>query len=278
MNVPMKNSVNIWKPKGLGGVECLRAEHVGVRFARHFHEGYAVGVIESGALGFRYLGRDCVAAAGAVNMVVPGEVHDGHPASPQGFAYRMFYLDAPVVERLAGELDGQGVKIPDFPGGVIQDPQLASALRRLHLDLEAGSTTLLERQSRLSTILSAWISRHAERKSRVRPADEPRAVSRAREYLRERASSPVSLEELSQASGLSGFRLNRQFSRFVGLAPHAYQVMLRVEAARALIASGRSVSDAALESGFCDQSHLTRHFRRITGLTPGAYGKIVQDR
>lgn len=274
----MKNSVNIWKPKGLGGVECLRAEHVGVRFARHFHEGYAVGVIESGALGFRYLGRDCVAAAGAVNMVVPGEVHDGHPASPQGFAYRMFYLDAPVVERLAGELDGQGVKIPDFPGGVIQDVQLASALRRLHLDLEAGSTTLLERQSRLSTILSAWISRHAERKARVRPADEPRAVSRAREYLRERASSPVSLDELSRASGLSGFRLNRQFSRFVGLAPHAYQVMLRVEQARALIASGRSVSDAALESGFCDQSHLTRHFRRITGLTPGAYGKIVQDR
>lgn len=274
----MKNSVNIWKPEGLGGVECLRARHVGVRFARHFHEGYAVGVIESGALGFRYLGRDCVAAAGAVNMVVPGEVHDGHPESPQGFAYRMFYLDAPVVETLAGELDGQSAKMPDFPGGVIQDPQLAAALRKLHLDLEAGDTTLLERQSRLTAILVAWISRHAERKARVRPGNEPQAVSRAREYLREKALDPVSLEELSRAAGLSGFRLNRQFSRFVGLPPHAYQVMLRVDAARVLITDGRSPAEAALECGFADQSHLTRHFRRITGLTPGAYGKIVQDR
>ena len=101
----MKHTVSIWKPQGLEGVECLRAEHVGVRFARHFHEGYAVGVIESGALGFKYLGCDCVAATGAVNMVVPGEVHDGHPESPHGWGYRMFYLDAPVVERLAGALD-----------------------------------------------------------------------------------------------------------------------------------------------------------------------------
>ena len=274
----MAPNVNIWKPKGLDGVECLRAEHVGVRFARHFHQGYAVGVIESGALGFRYLGRDCVAVAGSVNMVVPGEVHDGHPESPQGFGYRMFYLDAPVVERLAGELDERDTKIPDFTAGVLDDARLATALHRLHRDLELGTTTLLERQGRLASILAAWISRHAKRKERSRAGREPGAVSRARQYLHERSLSPVSLEELSRQAGLSGFRLNRLFSSHVGLPPHAYQVMLRVEAARALIGAGRTPAEAALETGFSDQSHLTRHFRRVTGLTPGAYGKIVQDR
>ncbi|WP_243357905.1 AraC family transcriptional regulator [Fundidesulfovibrio terrae] len=274
----MKHTVNIWKPQGLAGVECLRAEHVGVRFARHFHEGYAVGVIESGALGFKYLGRDCVAPAGAVNMVVPGEVHDGHPESPQGWGYRMFYLDAPVVEKLAGEMDERDAKVPDFPAGVIHDPLLAGGLRLLHEDLEAGRTTLLERQSRLAAILAAWISRHSGRAERLYPGAEPRAVSRAKDYLRQRAVIPVSLEELSREAGLSGFRLNRLFSLHVGLPPHAYQVMLRVENARALIAAGSNPAQAALESGFSDQSHLTRHFRRMTGLTPGAYGKIVQDR
>ena len=64
----------------------------------------------------------------------------------------------------------------------------------------------------------------------------------------------------------------------MGLAPHEYQVQLRVNRARALLESGESAAQAALDSGFADQSHLNRHFRRILGLTPGAYRKIVQDR
>jgi AraC-like DNA-binding protein len=261
-------------------VECLRAACADVRFARHFHEGYALGVIESGALGFRYLGRDCLAPAGSVNMVVPGEVHDGHAASPAGWRYRMFYLDAPVVESVAGELAGASAFSPDFPGGVIQDPLLARELRALHLALEGGETTLLERQNRLATILARWISRHSERPpgALAPPGSEPAAVRRAREYLRERAAQPVSLAELSQAAGLSGCRLNHVFSKSVGLPPHAYQIQMRVALARGLLAAGASPAKAAAETGFADQSHLTRHFRRITGFTPGAYGKIVQDR
>ena len=274
----MRQHVRIWRPKGLDGVECLRAEHRDASFARHFHEGYAVGVIESGALGFKYLGRECLAYAGAVNMVVPGEVHDGHSASPLGWRYRMFYLEPEVVERLAGELCGRDARVPDFPGGVIIDPYLARDLGSLHRDLEAGGTTLLERQTRLAAALASWISRHSEQRLRPRSGPEPIAVSRAKEYLRERVAEPVSLSELSRSAGLSGCRLNRVFSQSLGLPPHAYQVQLRVDRARALLCAGASPAQAALESGFADQSHLTRHFRRVTGVTPGAYGKIVQDR
>lgn len=274
----MARTAKAWRAKGLEGVECLRASLQGERFSRHFHEGYALGVVESGALEFKYLGRDCVAPAGAVNMVVPGEIHDGHGASPQGWRYRMFYLDAEVVECAAGELAGCAVRAPGFPAGVIHDPLLARAIGSLHQDLEDGSTTLLERQGRLSVILSNWISRHSETRRAVRAGPEPAAVKRAKEYLREGFSGPVSLAELSQAAGLSAFRLNRVFSRAVGLAPHAYQVLLRVEKARKLLAAGISPAAVAAETGFADQSHLNRHFRRITGVTPGAYGKIVQDR
>lgn len=274
----MSRNVTIWRPEGLDGVECLAAGHRDARFARHFHEGYALGVVESGALGFRYLGRDCLAQAGAVNMVVPGEVHDGHAASPLGWRYRMFYLDARVVETEAGESAGVEARAPDFPGGVLDDPLLARSLLRLHLDLQRGRTTLLERQSRLAALLAAWISRHAEGIGRERPGQEPRAVRLAREYLRERVAQPVSLAELSLAAGLSGNHLNRVFSRSLGLPPHAYQVLLRVRRAQDLLAAGTGPAEAAAQAGFADQSHLTRHFRRITGITPGAYGKIVQDR
>lgn len=273
----MRRQARVWRPEGLGGVECLRASGLRVSFARHFHEGYALGVIESGALGFRYLGRDCLAPAGAVNMVAPGEVHDGHPASPHGWTYRMFYLEASEVERVAAGLtDGRAV-LPVFAGGVVHDPLLAGSIRSLHLDLEAGLPTLLEGQSRLSAILEAWISRHAESRPRLRGGLEHAAVDRARQYLREWVAEPVSLAELAGVSGLSGCHLNRVFSRMVGLPPHAYQIQLRVERARGLLAAGMSPAEAAASSGFADQSHLNRHFRRLTGVTPGAYGKIVQD-
>ncbi|MFZ5427021.1 MAG: helix-turn-helix domain-containing protein [Thermodesulfobacteriota bacterium] len=274
----MAKDVRIWKPEGLEGVECLRAAWGDVRFERHFHQGYAVGVIESGALGFRYLGRDEVAWAGCVNMAVPGEVHDGHAASPDGWRYRMFYLDADVVERTVRDMGAPGERPPAFPGGVIEDPRLARAIRSLHCALDAGGTTLLERQGRMAGILAAWISRHSETRPAAPAAGtEPAAVRRAREYLRENAVHAVPLSDLAEASGLSGYRLNRVFSRAVGLPPHAYQIRLRVERARELLAAGSAPAAAAIESGFSDQSHLTRHFKRITGFTPAAYGKIVQD-
>jgi len=106
----MAKDVRIWKPEGLEGMECLRAEWGDVRFERHFHDGYAVGVIEAGALGFKYLGRDEVAPAGSVNMVVPGEVHDGHAASSGGWRYRMFYLDSDVVERAVRDMGARGTE------------------------------------------------------------------------------------------------------------------------------------------------------------------------
>jgi AraC-like DNA-binding protein len=190
----------------------------------------------------------------------------------------MFYLDAWVVERAAGELLEGDVRSPGFSTGVIHDSRLAKSITSLHQDLEDGRTTLLERQSRLAFILSHWILNHSDTTRSARTGSEPAGVKKAKEYLRERASEPVSLAELSQAAGLSAFRLNRVFSRIVGLAPHAYQVLLRVEKARKLLATGIRPAAAAAEAGFADQSHLNRHFRRITGVTPGEYGKIVQDR
>ncbi|WP_243312549.1 AraC family transcriptional regulator [Fundidesulfovibrio agrisoli] len=275
MNV---SDLRLWRAPGLDGVDLLRASRCDTRYARHFHDGYAVGALVEGALGFRYLGRDCMARAGEVNMVAPGEVHDGWPGTPQGWSYRMFYLEPRAVAAVAAQLGGKPGQLPDFGAGVLRDPELAAALCALHRDLDQGQTTLLERQSRLVNVLGAWIARHADGRRDRLPRREPGAVRAVKDILRERFAESVPLEELAQATGLSGFHLNRVFRQSVGLAPHEYQVQLRVNRARALLERGEIAAQAALDSGFADQSHLNRHFRRILGLTPGAYRKIVQDR
>lgn len=164
----------------LGGVELMRARYVTQTFSRHFHGGYALGCIESGAMGFRYQGQSVVASRGQVNLVVPGEAHDGHGAAPGGWAYRMFYLPPGAVAGAAGEvLAGPG--LPDFRMGVIDDPALAHRIRLTHRLLERPQTPLMEKETRLTGLLAQWIGRWAEERGRVRrPGRDACAVPKCR--------------------------------------------------------------------------------------------------
>lgn len=98
-----------------------------------------------------------------------------------------------------------------------------------------------------------------------------RAVALARAYLEEHWDRNVSLDELARAAGLSKFHLTRRFARSVGVPPHAYQNQLRVHHAADMLRRGLPVGEAARRAGFCDASHLSRHFKRALGTTPGRY-------
>jgi len=70
---------------------------------------------------------------------------------------------------------------------------------------------------------------------------------------------------------LSPFHLARLFKQVLGVSPHQYLIQVRVNSARSLLSAGsgeRSLAEIAAAVGFADQSHLTRHFKRITGITP----------
>jgi AraC-like DNA-binding protein len=98
-------------------------------------------------------------------------------------------------------------------------------------------------------------------------------IARAKKLLEDRYADDVRLEELEKEIGLSRFYLVRRFRAEVGMPPHAYQLAVRLDHARVMVASGVPLSDVATRCGFTDQSHLTRHFRRATGVAPGAYAR-----
>lgn len=104
------------------------------------------------------------------------------------------------------------------------------------------------------------------------------AVARAKDRLRGRFNEAVTLDELVEVSGLSRFHLLRCFADRVGLTPHAYQIRLRVERAMALLHQGSRPGEVAGLVGFADQSHLTRHFRRVLRVTPGEYAQAWDER
>lgn len=277
LDIKAGEQARLWGVPGVDGVELMRARFVTQTFSRHFHDCYALGVIEQGALRFSYLGEGHVAPAGTVNLVVPGEVHDGHAADETGWAYRMCYIAPDWVLRAGEEIGWKSESLPFFRAGVLQDPLLAARVRALHQAMEDPGASILERQTMLYAALALWVARHAEdRPGWPNTGKEPVAVAKARDYLRDHVDQDPTLDDLSRETGLSPFHLARTFTASLGIPPHAFLIQERVERARGLIRSGTGLAEAASGAGFADQSHMNRWFKRQVGVTPGAYQRAYQ--
>ncbi|HKQ40341.1 MAG TPA: helix-turn-helix transcriptional regulator, partial [Verrucomicrobiae bacterium] len=84
---------------------------------------------------------------------------------------------------------------------------------------------------------------------------------------------------LAGAAGLSPFHFARLFKRSTGLSPHQYVLRCRVERARGLLMRSKaSIAEVAVEVGFCDQSHLAAHFKRVYGVSPKAFLQQVRHK
>lgn len=101
-----------------------------------------------------------------------------------------------------------------------------------------------------------------------------RAAERLRECLHDDCASNLDLSTLAAQTGLSRFQALRAFKRHYGLPPHAYQLRVRVGLAQRSLREGRQPARVAAECGFVDQSHMTRHFKRLVGVTPAQYQRL----
>jgi AraC-like DNA-binding protein len=267
-----------WPHPAVPGVDLLRARYVEHTFSRHAHEGYAIGVIETGAEQFAYRGVVHQAAPGSVLMLNPEEPHDGRSATEDGWSYRMLYPAQDVLAEVGAEIVTLRGRV-HFPQAVVADPRGA--------ELVVAASMAAERADRLAASTLARLAfGHLIRAHggsaparRIAPARRT-AVVAAREVLHHRLADPPSMGELAELVGTGPFPLLRAFRAQFGLPPHAYLVQLRVRLAARLLAAGRPPADVAAELGFSDQAHLTRHFKRILGVTPAAYARErrnVQD-
>jgi AraC-like DNA-binding protein len=235
-------------------------------YHRHSHESYSFGVTESGAQAFSCRRGRHVSGAGMVMAFNPDDPHDGHAAVDGGFTYRMVHIWPEFFASLAG------IPMPLFSSPVLEDPALARSLRGLHVAL-TGAASELERDERL-TATARLLVRHAT--GRI-PADggprgpDRHVAARIGELIHDGYARDLTADDLAVVAGCSRFAAYRAFKQAYGLAPSEYQRQTRVRAARRLLLAGLPPSRVAAETGFADQAHLTRWFRRFYGVTPGAY-------
>jgi AraC-like DNA-binding protein len=261
-----------WRHPGLPGTDLLRARYVTHSFARHTHNAYTIALVEAGIEEWRARGALERAGPGGMPLVNPGTVHTGHAGTPEGWTYRVMYPPPEVMAGVAAEL-GMGQGTPQIIAPVLDDPQIAALLLAAHRAAESGDALAASSLTRL--LLARLLQRYGRvttGRTASPPADAGAAVAaRARDILDGRLADPPGLEALAAAVGTGPFPLLRAFRRAYALPPHAYLTQRRVERARELLDAGHPPATVAVAAGFYDQAHLTRHFRRILGVQPGAY-------
>ncbi len=249
---------------------------------RHWHEEFQLCLIEAGEGDLTYRGQSHPTPPASLFIVHPGEVHSNRSFQLTGCSYRTLFIEPEMMRSVAAELSGRGCGVPFFPSTIVFDKEPLSLFTRLHMALENSSATL-ERQTLLLEFIGHMVARFGEERASTDSLKRSRTTSikRACEYLREHYAENVFLDELSALVNLSPFHFSRLFTEQVGIPPHAFQTQLRIARARSLLLRGHSISQIAARTGFADQSHLTRHFKRLVGVTPGQYrlsSKNVQDR
>ena len=106
----------------------------------------------------------------------------------------------------------------------------------------------------------------------ARGYSQPRSIRRAIEYIHANLSEDVHLEDMATAARLSPFHFAREFRKTTGLAPHRYLMRARITKVKELLwESELSLAAIADEAGFSDQSHMSKVFKRLTGLTPKTF-------
>ena len=265
--------VHVFEP-----LELLCARYTRQRFAPHAHDEYVVGVVENGAARTSFRGGEDIHAPGSVITFAPSEVHTGAPATAEGWSYRMLYPSSTLMRFIASETTGRDFA-PTFDGSYTHDPLLAERIRAAHVVLESSADSM-QKECALLEGLGELVLNYGSAPERPQTPMLPRstaALRRVRELLDAEYARTVSIGELAREAGLSSFHLIRVFRSAFGLPPYKYLELVRIQQARRLIRHGYALTHVVHATGFSDQSHLTRYFKRIVGVTPGSYARAVSS-
>lgn len=271
-----RDRARLWKPEKASGVSLFKAEFHQFSFRKHTHDDFAIGVIEEGAQRFFHGGRSHVIVGGGMITVNPDEVHDGRTADAGGYRYRIAYIQPDMVGEILSELFDHGGSLSWFKAPKTYDPQLSACLGYALRIMEQDANNCMEAQTCLMRVVAETFLRYGEDRRSPRPAGKSQeAVDKALAHIRRHAAENISLEEIAQVAGLSRYHFLRRFKATTGLAPHAYLIQRRVALGKKAIEEGHSLADAAILSGFSDQSHFSRRFKAFHGLTPGQYRRSL---
>ena len=262
------DQVDFTRARHLPDVELVSVAYRDRSFPEHSHAEYVIGAITAGAETLTVGGKAWLADAGSVLRLHPGEVHANTSHGPEALHYSVLYVPRATLLGYFGAAEELRFATP-----VVRNARLYRAVCQTHAILSSPTAGKLAQESAMGAL--AYVIGARSTQNAVADPIPSDAIERARCYIDAHPFDNFGLDDLSRLTGLSPFHLVRTFKKAIGLSPVAYRNQRRIAAARRRLVDGEPTAQIALDLGYADQSHFTRHFQRIVGVSPQRYARGI---
>lgn len=246
------------------GLEALYATNHNTAFPHHYHETFNVSLIYQGIFPAQLYDKLITAPTGSILITNPHEIHANPCEKKSSVSFFTFYLSREFLTHCNA---GQPVY---FNSNVIYDTALFGKLHSLSLSISQHPDRLSE--DAFQQVFRMLALKHGADKA----ADENIRTSRLfEEFLAEENLAKFSLPEAAARFGIDKFKFLRLFKQQTGLTPNNYFILKRIEKSKDLLTEGQDLLTTAIELGFYDSAHFSNHFKKFTGVSPGAYIQSV---
>ena len=252
-------------------LESYRFEGTQQPFPNHFHEYYVIGFVESGERCLSCKNNEYAIQKGNVLLFNPGDNHACVQNDGGTLDYRGFNISKEVMLDLTEEVTGKR-ELPGFSENVIFDEEVICYLHPLHEMVMKGLCDF-GKEENLLLLISMLIQRYGQPFENCIPECREE-IEKACRFMEQHFAERIYLDQICRYAGLSKSTLLRAFTKSKGVTSYSYLENIRIGEAKKLLEHGLPPIEAALRTGFSDQSHFTNYFNRFIGLSPGVYREI----
>jgi len=248
------------------GLEALATRNYNISFPLHFHQTYNISLVYEGAFRTKVGEKSLCALPGSILITNPLEIHSNPCESDEFASFFTFYVSPDFFRRAAS---GQNAFFRD---NVIYDAMLFDKLHKIALQIENDSNG-----ENLEYELNATLN-ELSFKYAFTDTDQSNLInnnSLFEEYLANEDFEKFSLDQSAKQFGIDKFKFLRLFKSQTGLTPNNYVILKRIEKSKEMLYSGHDLLGTAIDLGFYDIPHFSKHFKKFTGIAPSVYSSAV---
>ncbi|WP_066193425.1 helix-turn-helix domain-containing protein [Gracilibacillus timonensis] len=255
-------------------VEAYRFKGITQKFPAHFHDYYVIGFMEEGERHLICQGKEFIINAGDVLIFNPYDTHRCEQIDGKTLDYRCINVKIETMKKAVFDINGEE-KLPHFQANVLYQSEVVSNLKELHVKIGQGEDEL-EKEELFLYVIEELMKTNSNMPIPATVPESSHQIQEISDYMDVHYNQKISLQELSDLTGWSKYHLLRSFTSNKGISPYSYLQTIRVNHAKKLLEQGIKPIETAYATGFSDQSHLTKCFKSMIGLTPKQYMKTFE--
>lgn len=233
----------------------------------HLHQELSIGYIDKGATILNVSGEDYHMKAGDAVIIYPYVSHRCQPLDLTEWEFTMIYIENEFCRGFFEDLNEKhSIGIKRLGNNELsQIKQLADVLR-------SDASSFDKEVELINTLIQLFKTCDVAIK-----LESNRKMKEIKTYIEDYFLQPLHLEDIEKHFNMNKFVLIRNFKDRFNTTPSAYQLQLKINYGKHLMKNSDNIIDIALKSGFYDQAHFTKEFKKAYGVTPLQYHRLLKN-